>query len=65
MLIVTRGLLGIAGAALAPATLSLVTTMFTDERQRTATIGVWCRRDGQRRPMAPRRDQEPGVTHRR
>ncbi len=41
MLIICRGLLGIAGATLAPATLSLVTTMFTDEQQRTAAIGAW------------------------
>jgi DHA2 family multidrug resistance protein-like MFS transporter len=41
MLIAIRGLLGIAGATLAPATLSLVTTMFTDDKQRTAAIGVW------------------------
>jgi MFS transporter, DHA2 family, multidrug resistance protein len=41
MLIVTRALLGIAGATLAPSTLSLLRTMFVDERQRTFAIGVW------------------------
>ncbi len=43
MLIVCRGLLGIAGAPLAPATLSLVTTMFTDEKQRTPAGGLQLR----------------------
>jgi MFS transporter, DHA2 family, multidrug resistance protein len=41
MLIVARALLGIAGATLAPSTLSLLRTMFADERQRTFAIGVW------------------------
>jgi DHA2 family multidrug resistance protein-like MFS transporter len=41
MLIVTRALLGIAGATLAPGTLSLIRTMFHDPRQRTTAIGVW------------------------
>jgi DHA2 family multidrug resistance protein-like MFS transporter len=41
MLIVARALLGIAGATLAPSTLSLLRTMFVDERQRTFAIGVW------------------------
>jgi DHA2 family multidrug resistance protein-like MFS transporter len=41
MLIVTRALLGIAGATLAPGTLSLIRNMFLDPRQRTTAIGVW------------------------
>jgi DHA2 family multidrug resistance protein-like MFS transporter len=41
MLIAARALLGIAGATLAPSTLSLIRTMFVDERQRTVAIGVW------------------------
>ena len=41
MLIATRALLGIAGATLAPSTLSLIRTMFLDPRQRTAAISVW------------------------
>jgi DHA2 family multidrug resistance protein-like MFS transporter len=41
MLIVARALLGIAGATLAPSTLSLIRNMFLDERERTFAIGVW------------------------
>src|SRR6266542_1760360 len=41
MLIAARALLGIAGATLAPSTLSLLRGMFADERQRTFAIGVW------------------------
>jgi DHA2 family multidrug resistance protein-like MFS transporter len=41
MLIVARGLLGIAAATLAPSTLSLIRNMFLDDRQRTVAIGVW------------------------
>src|SRR6266852_8547405 len=41
MLIATRALLGVAGATLAPSTLSLIRTMFRDPRQRTFAIGVW------------------------
>jgi DHA2 family multidrug resistance protein-like MFS transporter len=41
MLIVTRALLGIAGATLAPSTLSLIRNMFLDPQQRTVAIGVW------------------------
>ena len=41
MLIFARALLGIAGATLAPSTLSLIRNMFHDERQRTFAIGVW------------------------
>jgi DHA2 family multidrug resistance protein-like MFS transporter len=41
MLIVARALLGIAGATLAPSTLSLIFNMFHDPQQRTFAIGVW------------------------
>jgi DHA2 family multidrug resistance protein-like MFS transporter len=41
MLIVSRALLGLAGATLAPSTLSLIFHMFTDERQRSIAVGVW------------------------
>ncbi|HEU4920184.1 MAG TPA: MFS transporter [Candidatus Limnocylindrales bacterium] len=41
MLIVSRALLGIAGATLAPSTLSLIFHMFQDPRQRSVAIGVW------------------------
>jgi DHA2 family multidrug resistance protein-like MFS transporter len=41
MLIVARALLGLAGATLAPSTLSLIRTMFHDDDQRTVAIGVW------------------------
>ncbi len=41
MLIVNRALLGIAGATLAPSTLSLIFSMFQDPGQRTRAIAVW------------------------
>src|SRR3712207_4376331 len=41
MLIVSRALLGFAGATLAPSTLSLIRNMFLDDRQRTVAISVW------------------------
>jgi DHA2 family multidrug resistance protein-like MFS transporter len=41
MLIATRALLGLAGATLAPSTLSLIRNMFLDPVQRTFAIGVW------------------------
>jgi DHA2 family multidrug resistance protein-like MFS transporter len=41
MLIAARALLGVAGATLAPSTLSLIFNMFADQRQRTLAIGVW------------------------
>jgi len=40
-LIVARAALGVAGATLAPSTLSLLRTMFHDPHQRTFAIGVW------------------------
>ena len=41
MLIASRALLGIAGATLAPSTLSLIRNMFRDDHQRTIAIGIW------------------------
>jgi MFS transporter, DHA2 family, multidrug resistance protein len=41
MLIATRALLGVAGATIAPSTLSLIRNMFLDPQQRTTAIGVW------------------------
>jgi MFS transporter, DHA2 family, multidrug resistance protein len=41
MLIASRALLGIAGATVAPSTLSLIRNMFEDDRQRTVAIGIW------------------------
>jgi DHA2 family multidrug resistance protein-like MFS transporter len=41
MLIAARALLGVAGATLAPSTLSLIRNMFNDPAQRTFAIGVW------------------------
>jgi MFS transporter, DHA2 family, multidrug resistance protein len=41
MLIASRALLGIAGATLAPSTLSLIFNMFEDPKQRQIAIGVW------------------------
>lgn len=40
-LIAARAALGVAGATLAPSTLSLIRNMFLDPRQRTVAIGVW------------------------
>jgi MFS transporter, DHA2 family, multidrug resistance protein len=41
MLIASRAVMGIAGATIAPSTLSLIFTMFLDPKQRTTAIGVW------------------------
>lgn len=41
MLIITRALLGIAGATLMPSTLSLIRNMFQVESERTRAISVW------------------------
>jgi DHA2 family multidrug resistance protein-like MFS transporter len=41
MLIAARAVLGIAGPTLLPSTLSLIGSMFPDERQRTVAIAVW------------------------
>ncbi|WP_433560850.1 MFS transporter [Nocardia sp. CA-151230] len=41
VLIGCRALLGVAGATLAPSTLSLIFTMFRDPGQRSIAVGVW------------------------
>src|SRR4051812_16154053 len=41
VLIAMRAILGIAGATLAPSTLSLIRNMFHDPQQRRVAIGVW------------------------
>ncbi len=41
MLIAARALLGVAGATLAPSTLSLIFNMFRDPGERKLAIGVW------------------------
>jgi MFS transporter, DHA2 family, multidrug resistance protein len=41
MLIASRALLGVAGATLAPSTLSLIRSMFHDPHQRRVAIGLW------------------------
>jgi DHA2 family multidrug resistance protein-like MFS transporter len=41
MLIASRALMGIAGATLAPSTLSLIFSMFQDPKQRSIAVGVW------------------------
>jgi DHA2 family multidrug resistance protein-like MFS transporter len=41
MLIVSRALLGLAGATIAPSTLSLIFHMFTDPKQRSIAIAWW------------------------
>lgn len=40
-LIIARALLGIAGATIAPSTLSLVVNLFHNEAERTRAIGIW------------------------
>jgi EmrB/QacA subfamily drug resistance transporter len=41
VLIGTRALMGIGGAFIMPATLSIITNVFTDPRERGKAIGVW------------------------
>jgi MFS transporter, DHA2 family, multidrug resistance protein len=41
MLILARALMGVAGATLAPSTLSLIFVMFTDPKQRSIAVGWW------------------------
>ncbi|HZP19085.1 MAG TPA: MFS transporter [Bauldia sp.] len=41
LLVGARALLGIAGATIAPSTLSLIRNMFHDDGERTFAIGVW------------------------
>ena len=41
MLVGARAALGLAGATLMPSTLSLISSMFREERQRTVAIAIW------------------------
>ena len=41
MLIASRALLGVAGAAVMPSVLALVTSMFTDQKQRSRAIAIY------------------------
>ena len=41
VLILSRALLGIAGATVAPSTLSLIFSMFEDPKQRSTAVGIW------------------------
>lgn len=41
LLILARALLGVAGATLMPSTLSLISNLFRDPRQRAVAIGIW------------------------
>ncbi|UGT42495.1 MFS transporter [Nocardia yamanashiensis] len=41
LLILCRALLGVAGATIAPSTLSLIFNMFRDARQRSLAVGTW------------------------
>jgi DHA2 family multidrug resistance protein-like MFS transporter len=41
MLIASRAVMGVAGATIAPSTLSLIFTMFLDPKQRTTAIAIW------------------------
>lgn len=41
MLIASRALLGVAGATIMPSTMSLIHTMFTDQRQHATAMAVW------------------------
>ena len=41
MLIATRALLGLAGATVAPSTLSLIRNMFLDDHERRVAVSIW------------------------
>jgi EmrB/QacA subfamily drug resistance transporter len=41
VLVATRSLMGIGGAAIMPATLSILTNAFTDPHERAKAIGIW------------------------
>jgi len=41
MLIATRSIMGIGGALIMPATLSLLTNLFTEPKERAKAIGIW------------------------
>ena len=41
MLIAVRALLGVAGATMAPSTLSLISNMFRDDKEKTFAVSIW------------------------
>jgi EmrB/QacA subfamily drug resistance transporter len=41
MLIITRALIGVGGATIMPATLSIITATFVDKRERSQAIALW------------------------
>lgn len=41
MLVLGRGLQGLGGALVSPAALSIITTTFTDQDERTKALGIW------------------------
>jgi EmrB/QacA subfamily drug resistance transporter len=41
LLIVARGLMGVAAALIFPATLAILTDVFTDAKERAAAVGIW------------------------
>jgi DHA2 family multidrug resistance protein-like MFS transporter len=41
LLIVARGLMGVAAALIFPATLAILTNVFTDAKERAAAVGIW------------------------
>jgi EmrB/QacA subfamily drug resistance transporter len=45
-LIFARGLMGIGAAAIFPATLAIITSLFTEARERAAAIGIWAATSG-------------------
>jgi EmrB/QacA subfamily drug resistance transporter len=46
MLIVARAAMGVGGAIMMPSTLALITSIFTDSRERQRAIGVWAATTG-------------------
>jgi len=54
-LIAARAVMGVGGAFIMPATLSIITAVFTDHAERTRAIGLWSAVSGfgRRNPPAP------------
>ena len=50
MLIASRALMGVFGATIAPSTLSLIFTMFLDQKERTTAISFWMLRTPREAP---------------
>jgi MFS transporter, DHA2 family, multidrug resistance protein len=65
MLIVGRALLGIAGATIAPSTLSLIFNMFQDPGERARAIAIWISAFSAGSAIGPggRREQPPNRDH--